>query len=589
MPRRILAAIIALLALPAAVDAADICQSSDPPTPDSLRWVQYFMSRAQNAPGCAMRLENGRLVAQPPVTNPALSCPDMFAWKLFAEAVAGQFWLNWSADQEMWPGNGVPDDAGAPYALCTAGQSGNCCNPDLANNPGYDDPVYKAKFCPYFPGDHRTAGATAALRIGAPPSKAHTMGFAANPRFRASIKAEAEIAKQILEAPDPTKGRRIRQSMAEIVFRNKPFFDFVFRNNLYNTDGITAVFRANANNIFNPSTRQSGAPFRLSTQTGPLSEIIFPADAVMIKSDWLARERAEAMGLRDDPANPYIKMEILSPVLDDNGSILLPGEHWLVAIHFSSKDIPNWVWTTFEHVNNPGRCDYTGCNDSYGYTSPDTVSAGQARNFTRPHMVCDGLLLPSYVIDPGGTYAGGDRQAGLTEVFRGLGIGAADNATLVPHPSDRGWLSYRLKGTQVDFTDATGRTSHLGNSVTEAGFVTSSSCMTCHARASTNAVGTVPLPLGVFENGVTESGYLPSSHGTPKPDWYNKSGQPPSLLALQTDFVWGFLLANPIKPPAVAAVPTLRAAPGGAPAAGAAPRTLRTLVPRSARERALEP
>ena len=294
--------------------------------------------------------------------------------------------------------------------------------------------------------------------------------------------------------------------MAEVVFRNKPFFDFVYRNDLYNTEGITKVFNANAGNIYNAASRQSGAPYRLATQGGPLSEITFPTDALMIKSDWLARERAEAMGLREDPANPFVKMEILSAVLDDNGAILLPGEHWLVAIHFSSKDIPNWVWTTFEHVNNPGRCDYTGCNDLFGYLSPDTVATGQARNFTRPHQVCDGLLLPSYVLEPGETYPGGARQPGLARIFDALGIGTSDNQTLQPRPSDRGWLSYRLKGTQTQFTDATGLPTHLGNSVTEAGFVTTSSCMTCHSRASTNAGGTVPLPLGVFENGLTESG-----------------------------------------------------------------------------------
>lgn len=585
MRRTILAAALCLAALPAV--AADICTNAG--APDSLRWVQYFMSRPQNAPGCAMRVENGRLVPVAPITNPALTCPDMFAWKLFAEAVAGQFWRNWAADQEMWPGNGLASDPGAPYSLCSPGQSGNCCNPDSADNPGYNDQVYKAKYCPYFPGDHNATATTTALRLGAPPSKAHTLGFAASARFRDAIKTEAALASQILEAPDPTKGRRIRQSMAELVFRNKPFFDFVFRNDLYNTDGVTKVFNANASNIYNPATRQSGAPYRLATDSGPLSEITFPADAVMIKSDWLARERAEAMGLRDDPENPYIKMEILSPVLDDNGSILLPGEHWMVAIHFSSKDIPNWVWTTFEHVNNPGRCDYTGCTDSYGYASPDTVGSGQARNFTRPHQTCDGLPLPSYVIDPGGAYPGGARRTGLAEAFRALGIGTRDNPTLVPRPSDRGWLSYRLKGTQVEFTDAMGRPTFLGNSVTEAGFVTTSSCMTCHARASTNANGTVPLPLGVFENGVTESGYLPSSHGTPKPDWYYRSGQPPTLLALQTDFVWGFLLANPIKPPAVAV-----AAPPRAPAApsltfGSVPPAARAVLPRSARERALGP
>jgi hypothetical protein len=555
-----------LAAVPA-TRAADICTTSD--TRDSLRYVQYFMSRVQDVPGCAMRVAGQRIEVQAGITNPALSCPDMFAWKLFADAVTAQFWRGWAADQETWPGNGPSADAGQPYPLCASGEPpGKCCNPDAASNPGYDDPTYKAKYCPYFPGDHAMAPGAMPLRLGVQPSKAHTLGFAASPRFRAELQQEASLAQQILEAPDPTKGRRIRQSMAEIVFRNKPFFDYVFRNDLYNTDGVVKLFKANAGNI------PAGAPYRLADGAGALSEIVFPADAVMIKSDWLSRERAEAMGLHDDPRNPYVKMSITSPVLDDNGSILQPGEHWLVAIHFSSKDTPNWVWTTFEHVNNPGRCDYTGCNDSYGYASPDAVAAGQARNYTRPHEVCDGLLLPSYVLDPGGSYAGGEPQPGLAEAFAALGIGTRDNPTLVPEPTDRAWLSYRLKGTQVEFTDATGRPTHLGNSVTEAGFVTTSSCITCHARAGTNAGGTVPLPLGVFENGLTDSGYLPSSHGLPQPDWYNQSGQPPTLLVLQTDFAWGFLLANPLHPPTALAA--------------ALPRRARLgLLLRSARDRVL--
>ena len=384
------------------------------------------------------------------------------------------------------------------------------------------------------------------VRLGAPPSKAHTLGFAASPRFRVALQQEAKLAQQILVAPDPSKGRSIRQSLAEVVFRNKPFFDYVFQNELYNTEGIVKVFDRNAANIGN------GAPYRLADGGGALAEIVFPAGAVMIKSDWLSRASALTMGLRDDPQNPYVKMSITTPVLDDNGLVLGPGEYWLVAIHFSSKDIPNWVWTTFEHVNNPGRCDYVGCNDSYGYASPDKVAAGQAGNYTRPHETCDNLPLASWVLDVGETYPGGERQPGLQAVFAALRIGTADNPTLVPQPTDRAWLSYRLKGSQVDFTDPTGRPTHLGNSVTEAGFVTTSSCMTCHARAGTNAAGTVPLPLGVFENGLTESGYLPSSNGVPIADWYHQSGQPPALRVLQTDFAWGFLLANSTHAPAAA-------------------------------------
>jgi hypothetical protein len=69
-------------------------------------------------------------------------------------------------------------------------------------------------------------------------------------------------------------------------------------------------------------------------------------------------------------------------------------------------------------------------------------------------------------------------------------------------------------------------------------------------------------------------------------------GKPRVLLALQTDFVWGFLLANPIRPPAVAAAPpTLRAPAPGVPARtfGGVPPAARAVLSRSARERALGP
>ena len=271
--------------------------------------------------------------------------------------------------------------------------------------------------------------------------------------------------------------------MAELVFRNKSFFDYVFQNNLYNQEGILSVVQNNDDNIRN------GAPYRISNDAGAFSEIVFPTDAVMIKSNWLSRERAEEMGVRDDPAHPYIKMNITSPVTDKNGTILRPGEHWLVAIHISSKDTPNWVWATFEHVNNPGRCDYTGCNDSFGHEFADAVLPGQARNYTRPHQVCDNLPLPSWVLDLGKSYAGGSQRPALANVFKALGIGTKENQTLIPAYADRAWLSYELKGSQVEFTDSTGRATRLGNSVTEAGFVSSSSCITCHAKAAAASDG----------------------------------------------------------------------------------------------------
>ncbi len=55
--------------------------------------------------------------------------------------------------------------------------------------------------------------------------------------------------------------------------------------------------------------------------------------------------------------------------------------------------------------------------------------------------------------------------------------------------------------------------------------------------------------LSVFQNEMSDSGYLQSAFGNPVPQWFNRDGQPPSLQALQMDFVWGFLSANSIKPP----------------------------------------
>jgi hypothetical protein len=309
----------------------------------------------------------------------------------------------------------------------------------------------------------------------------------------------------------------------------------------------------------------------------------------MIKSNWLNEKRALAIGLREDPNNPYIKMTILTPVDDNNADIFEPGVHWLVAFHVSSKDTPNWVWATFEHVNNPGRCDYTGCSDSYGYRSADTVAPDQANNFTTPHTVCDGLLEGSTIFDNGKPYpeSGPTRTNELDAIFRGLNIGNAPAAqpgdgTLVPSSADRAWLSYRLKGSQTQFTDSTGLPTHLGNSVTEGGFVGTSSCITCHARAGISARGSIPPALSVFMNQPSETGYLQSANGTPVPDWFWASRQPSSgppparspLDVVQTDFVWGFLAASCIKlqptDGCAAAAPVttlLRAAPGGARAA----------------------
>lgn len=529
---------------------------------NSLKYIAYLRSRPMDHETCRMRVENGRIVVDPAISNPSMSCADMFAWKLYAEVVRDEFWRKWAPDQYTWP-QGAFDSSGKQTSfalpLCSTGVT-PCCTPGSANNPGYDNKDDPAVQCPYFPGDH--SGPQPVL-YGAPPSKAHLPTFMQLVSIR-----EQEEARRRSTSSDP--GRVIRQSMSELVFRNEPMFDYVFENGLYHQQGIADVFKRNAANI----TAQR-APYRLRNPKAHLAEIDFPTNAIMIKSNWLNRKRAEAMGIREDPAAPFIKMMIRSAVTDNNGTILEPGEHWLVAFHISTKDIPNWTWITFEHVNNLGRCDYTGCSDSYGFTSPDSVAANQAVNYTMPRTKCDDLMLASWIYDTGKQYAGGTISPGLAAVLDALGVGTSPTNAMPPSTADRGWRSYRLKGSQNNFTDSMGRETLLGNSVTEGGFMTTSSCMSCHARATTTDKGTFPLALGVFINEADDTGYLQSWRGVPDPDWYNKSAQPPALQALQTDFVWGFLFATDCPTcPAMKQPLMLEAAPP----TPARPRTIRERI-----------
>ncbi|MCC5666992.1 hypothetical protein LC653_24645 [Nostoc sp. CHAB 5784] len=86
------------------------------------------------------------------------------------------------------------------------------------------------------------------------------------------------------------------------------------------------------------------------------------------------------------------------------------------------------------------------------------------------------------------------------------------------------WKNYRLKGTQINFVDSAGNPTLLGNSVTEEGFVQTSSCITCHARATINIQGT---------SGLQFPGSKPdnqSYNGAPNPKWFDG--------LKQTDFVY---------------------------------------------------
>jgi hypothetical protein len=181
----------------------------------------------------------------------------------------------------------------------------------------------------------------------------------------------------------------------------------------------------------------------------------------------------------------------------------------LTALHIVTKDLPNWFWATFEQVDNPTLSD------------------------------SDGWQLPS-----ADRYACGGGRTDCNRAPAGIGL----DATV--------WRYYRLRGTLTRFVDAQGSPLRLANSELEAGMQSTSSCMTCHARASIGLLEDAPARLPVFASGTATSATVSSASapadrrgylGLPRPDWFEGVGAYGAARArfVPLDFVWSLSQAQP--------------------------------------------
>ena len=268
--------------------------------------------------------------------------------------------------------------------------------------------------------------------------------------------------------------------------RNKSDFDFIVQNNLYRVSGLKAAYAAE-------------------------KKLAFPIDSLEIKANWVEIGQLNKFnGFAGTPADAAKLYHVNSAA---------GKEYALVAIHVISKLVPNWTWATFEHKDNPGRCDVIGCKDLFG--------AQQS------------LVAPVSTTESKTHYADCTKTPALAGLFALAKI-------------DQAFLNYCLKGSQTDFTDVTGLASRLGNSVTENGFVNQASCMTCHGRAAFDGTGKMTAFAGFDPISIN----LPLTQNTGKApvgpinaSWYWVAGGPPSYpmladesdlrrIALPSDFVW---------------------------------------------------
>lgn len=166
----------------------------------------------------------------------------------------------------------------------------------------------------------------------------------------------------------------------------------------------------------------------------------------------------------------------------------------LVSLHLITKDLPNWTWATFEHKD----------NECLGEAEKNPILKS----------------VDKYGKNPDGT---------ISKELKG---------DFIKNGMPDKWNNYILRGTQIDFTTPTGESIILANTYTENGFVTSSSCITCHSRATVGPyLGNGKINhLPIFESRNPLTGSL----GSPNPKWfyeYNTGGRKTTKF-IQTDFMW---------------------------------------------------
>ncbi|MQA40387.1 hypothetical protein [Rugamonas aquatica] len=478
--------------------AVTVCQAQkveEGAAPNNVGYDMYFNAMVVNDVSCGMTASNGRVSFTGPVTNPAMSCPDLLAWKLYIEVIQQNFIGSWVSGDLIWPSSPLP--------LCTTASEKNCCMPGRSNNPGYDNPAYPSRYCPFAPDGKDGVVLAQAPRPGMRRDASRTAGT-----------PEVHGTRAVATLP--------------LTFYNKPMFDYVFQNGLYHSNGLVAVLNnANADLVKN-------APFHAVSTSKQLTSVNFPIDGWMIRAQWISKKAALAAGLVDDPASPFVKV-----LIDDrhhynfNPDVFAPGEYWLMSFHLSTKDTPPWFWADFEHVNSPGRCDFTGCNDGYGFDSAAPARPGLSRNFT---SAATENTAKGQVFVQNTVYPSGPITPALKQLFDQTRIGTGDQAGGWPTPQSKGWRSYRLRGSQWAYTDQAGRPSYLGSRPSNGGIVAGSSCVSCHATAGTTATGVSPQVLGLYINWA----------GTPNPGNFNLNARPATNSLLQNDFVWGFIHTMPL-------------------------------------------
>lgn len=317
---------------------------------------------------------------EPQSTEEALYTPDLYAWKLFVA-------LNWPADMVN-----RKSDPNRKF-----GENDFTVWESWKLSSGPNDEVFLAKGAD--PGEWIT---------GSKIERGNKLkSFEHLPLQQMILRSKSDFH---LKFDPPSMGSSGKGNENHL---NKEAYEFIRENELYHIGGQEKFFQkaVELRNKVQKKYDDHGITPEIHEYKKKL--IDFPVEAKEVKAQWRVIEESQKDRYRwhED---------------EDTGKI-----YGLTALHITTKDLPNWLWATFEHVDNP--------------SLPDAEDWIVASN------------------DSSATSKGYPEGLGIEGTF---------------------WENYRLRGTQIDFTDPAGKPTILANAQIEEGFQTTSSCITCHAMAA---------------------------------------------------------------------------------------------------------
>ncbi len=266
-------------------------------------------------------------------------------------------------------------------------------------------------------------------------------------------------------------GQQIVDANAQVLWYdvrcNQDYFDYVTAGQypLYNTEGQEAA-RADANFTFN-----------------------FPPEAIEFKATW------RILGPKDDDKKYWTAYGAYY----DAKNTLQYSKIGLTALHITSHLQPNWVWMTFEQVDNP--------------TSTFQYFLGEPGNAIGPNATTNPLSGPI-------------------------------NQELQRATTGTKWQNYRVIGWQYNEVREGSQPVLLGNSNMETYFAKTSSCMSCHAMANIGPPENRRLNMWRTD----ESGIQGRIGDIEFDNIVTSMGLDPKQFK-QTDYVWSLREAQSTKAP----------------------------------------